>query len=82
MVRSIIYRLGLYNRPDVAAVPGDVSPTPPKKKQALSEFNLIFNFIVDTNTIKLIGLRVEIEKHLFHFACTNTKPVGVAVHDT
>jgi hypothetical protein len=24
--------LGLYNRPEVAAVPGDVSPTPLKKK--------------------------------------------------
>jgi hypothetical protein len=24
-----MYHLGLYNRPEVAAVPGDVSPTPP-----------------------------------------------------
>jgi hypothetical protein len=28
-----IYHLGLYNRPEVAAVPGDVSPTPRKKKR-------------------------------------------------
>jgi hypothetical protein len=26
-----IYHLGLYNRPEVAAVPGDLSPTPLKK---------------------------------------------------
>jgi hypothetical protein len=25
---TLIYHLGLYNRPEVAAVPGDVSPTP------------------------------------------------------
>jgi hypothetical protein len=25
---TLIYHLGLCNRPDVAAVPGDVSPTP------------------------------------------------------
>jgi hypothetical protein len=29
---TLIYHLGLYNRPEVAAVPGDVSPTSPKKK--------------------------------------------------
>jgi hypothetical protein len=29
---TLIYHLGLYNRPEVAEVPGDVSPTPPKKK--------------------------------------------------
>jgi hypothetical protein len=29
---TLIYHLGLYNRPEVAAVPGDVSPTPQKKK--------------------------------------------------
>jgi hypothetical protein len=28
---TLIYHLGLYNRPEVAIVPGDVSPTPPKK---------------------------------------------------
>jgi hypothetical protein len=28
---TLIYHLGLYNRPEVAAVPGDVSPTPLKK---------------------------------------------------
>jgi hypothetical protein len=28
-----IYHLGLYNRPEVAAVPGDISPTPIKKKK-------------------------------------------------
>jgi hypothetical protein len=28
---TLIYHLGLYNRPEVAAVPGDVSPTPQKK---------------------------------------------------
>jgi hypothetical protein len=27
------HHLGLYNRPEVAAVPGDVSPTPLKKKK-------------------------------------------------
>jgi hypothetical protein len=31
-VITLIYHLGLYNRPAVAAVPGDVSPTPLKKK--------------------------------------------------
>jgi hypothetical protein len=30
---TLIYHLGLYNRPEVAAVPGDVSPTPLKKKR-------------------------------------------------
>jgi hypothetical protein len=30
-----MYHLGLYNRPEVAAVPGDVSPTPQKKIQLL-----------------------------------------------
>jgi hypothetical protein len=25
---TLIYHLGLYNRPEVAAVPGDISPTP------------------------------------------------------
>jgi hypothetical protein len=30
------YHLGLYNRPEVAAVPGDVSPTPLKKKKRYS----------------------------------------------
>jgi hypothetical protein len=29
---TLIYHLGLYNRPEVAAVPSDVSPTPLKKK--------------------------------------------------
>jgi hypothetical protein len=29
---TLFYHLGLYNRPEVAAVPGDVSPTPLKKK--------------------------------------------------
>jgi hypothetical protein len=29
---TLIYHLGLYNRPEVAAVPGDISPTPTKKK--------------------------------------------------
>jgi hypothetical protein len=29
----LIYHLGLYSRPEVAAVPGDVSPTPWKKKK-------------------------------------------------
>jgi hypothetical protein len=29
---TLINHLGLYNRPEVAAVPGDVSPTPWKKK--------------------------------------------------
>jgi hypothetical protein len=28
---TLIYHLGLYDRPEVAAVPGDVSPTPQKK---------------------------------------------------
>jgi hypothetical protein len=28
---TLIYHLGLYNRPEVAAVPGDASPTPLKK---------------------------------------------------
>jgi hypothetical protein len=28
---TLVYHLGLYNRPEVAAVPGDVSPTPTKK---------------------------------------------------
>jgi hypothetical protein len=28
---TLIYHLGLYNRPEVAAVPGDVIPTPLKK---------------------------------------------------
>jgi hypothetical protein len=28
---TLIYHLGLYNRPEVASVPGDVSPTPLKK---------------------------------------------------
>jgi hypothetical protein len=28
---TLIYHLGLYNRPEVAAVPGDVSRTPLKK---------------------------------------------------
>jgi hypothetical protein len=28
---TLIYHLGLYNRPEVAAVPGDVSATPQKK---------------------------------------------------
>jgi hypothetical protein len=30
---TLIYHLGLYNRPEVAAIPGDVSPTPQKKKR-------------------------------------------------
>jgi hypothetical protein len=30
---TLIYHLGLYNRPEVAAVPGDVSPTPLQKKK-------------------------------------------------
>jgi hypothetical protein len=30
---TLIYHLGLYNRPEVAAVPGDVSPTPLNKKK-------------------------------------------------
>jgi hypothetical protein len=30
---TLIYHLGTYNRPEVAAVPGDVSPTPLKKKK-------------------------------------------------
>jgi hypothetical protein len=29
---TIIYHLGLYNRPELAAVPGDVTITPLKKK--------------------------------------------------
>jgi hypothetical protein len=29
---TLIYHLGLYNRPEVAAVPGDVCPTPQKEK--------------------------------------------------
>jgi hypothetical protein len=32
---TLIYHLGLYNRPEVAAVPGDVSSTPLKKKHCL-----------------------------------------------
>jgi hypothetical protein len=28
---TLIYHLGLYNRPEVAAVPGDLSTTPLKK---------------------------------------------------
>jgi hypothetical protein len=35
---TLIYHLGLYNRPEVAAVPGDVSPTPPKKITLLPLF--------------------------------------------
>jgi hypothetical protein len=34
--------LGLYNRPEVAAVPGDVSPTPTQKKTAKKLVSLIF----------------------------------------
>jgi hypothetical protein len=34
---TLIYHLGLYNRPEVAAVPGDVCPTPQKKKERLTE---------------------------------------------
>jgi hypothetical protein len=30
---TLIYHLGLYNRPEVAVVPGDVSPTPLMKKK-------------------------------------------------
>jgi hypothetical protein len=33
---TLIYHLGLYNRPEVAAVPGDVSPTPRKKKGSVA----------------------------------------------
>jgi hypothetical protein len=32
---TLIYHLGLYNRPEVATVPGDVSPPPKKKKTAM-----------------------------------------------
>jgi hypothetical protein len=33
---TLIYHLGLYNRPEVAAVPGDASPTPLKKYKIIS----------------------------------------------
>jgi hypothetical protein len=45
---TLIYHLGLYNRPEVAAVPGDVSPTPLKKKQKqekVRDFGIIFSFL-------------------------------------
>jgi hypothetical protein len=35
-----LHHLGLYNRPEVAAVPGDVSPTPPKKKKPLCDIKI------------------------------------------
>jgi hypothetical protein len=44
--------LGLYNRPEVAAVPGDVSPTPLKKLLAPNMGNsFIFSPLVDGNII-------------------------------
>jgi hypothetical protein len=35
---TLFYHLGLYKRPEVAAVPGDVSPTPPKKKKVTEKY--------------------------------------------
>jgi hypothetical protein len=41
---TLIYHLGLYNRPEVAVVPGDVSPTPHKKKPSRKPAWSIFSF--------------------------------------
>jgi hypothetical protein len=42
---TLIYHLGLYNRPEVAAVPGDVSPTPLKKNVMVVSFKKLMGLL-------------------------------------
>jgi hypothetical protein len=53
---TLIHHLGLYNRPEVAALPGDVSPTPLKK--TASAWCLLFSGF-------LFGLPFDLENDLF-----------------
>jgi hypothetical protein len=55
---TLIYHLGLYNRPEVAAVPGDVSPTPLKKYKAIlcsEAYFILEKFILLIQNLKKIS---------------------------
>jgi uncharacterized membrane protein (UPF0182 family) len=58
---TLIYHLGLYNRPEVAAVPGDVSSTPQKKKQVTY---LINSSPQDTKLALLLKIHSQVQSML------------------
>jgi hypothetical protein len=70
---TLIYHMGLYNRPEVAAVPGDVSPTPQKTNYSeelnlnLSGNNLHHDGLRSCCIVYSLFILSRIWHYLFHY---------------